>query len=145
MSESLQPHGLYSPWNSPGQNTGVGNHSLLQGIFPEEDRTQVSYIVGVFFISWVTTWGGKIMAMHMKTFFNNAKYSTTSYILRSELVLQVKCAIEFRNRTSGCTSKNVSMNCGKMWHWSGPSVMDRFVVAAVIVAVFHRFNYLEML
>ena len=20
---SLQPHGLYSPWNSPGQNTGV--------------------------------------------------------------------------------------------------------------------------
>ena len=25
MSESLQPHGLYSPWNSPDQNTGVGN------------------------------------------------------------------------------------------------------------------------
>ena len=23
MSDSLQPHGLYSPWNSPGQNTGV--------------------------------------------------------------------------------------------------------------------------
>ena len=22
------------PWNSPGQNTGVGSHSLLQGIFP---------------------------------------------------------------------------------------------------------------
>ena len=28
MSDSLGPHGLYSPWNSPGQNTGVGNHSL---------------------------------------------------------------------------------------------------------------------
>ena len=25
MSDSLQPHGLYSPWNSPGQNTGVGS------------------------------------------------------------------------------------------------------------------------
>ena len=24
VSDSLQPHGLYSPWNSPGQNTGVG-------------------------------------------------------------------------------------------------------------------------
>ena len=34
MSDSLQPHGLYSPWNSPGQNTGVGSLSLLQGIFP---------------------------------------------------------------------------------------------------------------
>ena len=29
----MQPHGLYSPWNSPGQNTGVGSLSLLQGIF----------------------------------------------------------------------------------------------------------------
>ena len=33
MSDSLQPHGLYSPWNSPGQNIGVGSHFLLQGIF----------------------------------------------------------------------------------------------------------------
>ena len=36
ISNSLQPHGLYSPWNSPGQNTGVGNLSLLQGIFPSQ-------------------------------------------------------------------------------------------------------------
>ena len=35
-SDSLQPHGLYSPWNSPGQNTGVHNHSFLQGIFPTQ-------------------------------------------------------------------------------------------------------------
>ena len=28
--------GLYSPWNSPGQNTGVGSLSLLQGIFPTQ-------------------------------------------------------------------------------------------------------------
>ena len=30
VSDSLQPHGLYSPWNSPGQNTGVGSLSLLR-------------------------------------------------------------------------------------------------------------------
>ena len=30
---TLRPHGLYSPWNSPGQNTGVGSLSLLQEIF----------------------------------------------------------------------------------------------------------------
>ena len=34
MSNSLQPQGLYSPWDSPSQNTGVGSLSLLQGIFP---------------------------------------------------------------------------------------------------------------
>ena len=37
MSDSLRPHGLYSPWNSPGQNTGVGSLSLLQGIFPTQE------------------------------------------------------------------------------------------------------------
>ena len=36
LSDSLQPHGLNSPWNSPGQNTGVGTLSLLQGIFPTQ-------------------------------------------------------------------------------------------------------------
>ena len=36
MSNSLRPHRLHSPWNSPGQNTGAGNRSLLQGIFPTQ-------------------------------------------------------------------------------------------------------------
>ena len=36
VSDSLQFHGLYSSWNSPGQNTGVGSLSLLQGIFPTQ-------------------------------------------------------------------------------------------------------------
>ena len=54
MSDSLWPHGLYSPWNSPGQNTGVGHRPLLQGISQSRDRTQVSHIAGRFFTSWVT-------------------------------------------------------------------------------------------
>ena len=36
MSDSLRPHGLYSPWNSPDQNTGIRSLSLLQGIFPTQ-------------------------------------------------------------------------------------------------------------
>ena len=36
VSDSLPPHGLYSPWHSPSQNTGVGSLSLLQGIFPTQ-------------------------------------------------------------------------------------------------------------
>jgi len=44
-----------SPWNSLGQNTGVGSLFLLQGIFPAQglnpglqprDQTQVSRIAG---------------------------------------------------------------------------------------------------
>ena len=38
--DSLQPHGLQSPWNSPDQNTAVGSHSLLQGIFAAQGSNQ---------------------------------------------------------------------------------------------------------
>ena len=46
-----------TPWtvlNSPGQNTGVGSLSLLQGIFQPRDWTQVSCFAGRFFTSWAT-------------------------------------------------------------------------------------------
>ena len=36
MSDSMRPHGLYSPKNSPGQNTAVGSLSLLQGVSPPQ-------------------------------------------------------------------------------------------------------------
>ena len=41
VSDSLWPHGLYlarllCPWGSPGKNTGVCCHALLQGIFPTQ-------------------------------------------------------------------------------------------------------------
>ena len=41
MSDSLRPHGLWPtrflcPWDSPGKNTGVSCHFLLQGIFPNQ-------------------------------------------------------------------------------------------------------------
>ena len=48
MSDSLLPHGLYSPWNSPGQNTGVGSLSLLQGIFPTQGLNP-----GLFLCRWM--------------------------------------------------------------------------------------------
>ena len=36
MTERLNWTGLYSPRNSPGQNTGTDSCSLLQGIFPTQ-------------------------------------------------------------------------------------------------------------
>ena len=41
VSSSLWHHGLYSPWNSLGKNTGVGSLSLLQGIFPTQGLNPV--------------------------------------------------------------------------------------------------------
>ena len=65
MSDSLWPNGLYSPWNSLGQNTRVGSLSRIQGSSKPRDRTLVSHIAGGFFTSWATReaqecWSGKI-------------------------------------------------------------------------------------
>ena len=34
VSDSLRPHALHSPWNSPGKNTGVGKPFPSPGVFP---------------------------------------------------------------------------------------------------------------
>ena len=54
MLYSLWPHGLYSPWNSPGQNAGVGSCSLLQGIFPTQGSNPGLCIARGFFTVWAT-------------------------------------------------------------------------------------------
>ena len=54
MSDSLWPQRLYSPWDSPGQNTGVGCHALLQGIFPTQRSSPCPYVAGRFFTVWAT-------------------------------------------------------------------------------------------
>jgi len=49
LSDSLWPHGLYSPWNSPGQNTGVGLAVPYSGGSSQpRNQTQVSRIAGRF-------------------------------------------------------------------------------------------------
>ena len=42
------PHGLYRPWNSPGQNNGVSSLSLLQGIFPTQGSNP-----GLLYCRWI--------------------------------------------------------------------------------------------
>ena len=54
VSESLQSHGLYWLWNSPGQNTGVGSHSLLPRIFPTQGLNPGLLHFGWILHSWAT-------------------------------------------------------------------------------------------
>ena len=49
---TLQP--LLCPWDSPGKNTGVGRHSLLQGIFPTQGSNQGLLLCRQFFTIWAT-------------------------------------------------------------------------------------------
>ena len=53
VSDSLWPHGQFSPWNSPGQNTGVVAFPFPRG----SSRSRISCIAGGFFTNWATTHG----------------------------------------------------------------------------------------
>ena len=48
-SDSLQPDGLYSPWNSLGHNTEVVAFPFSRGSSQLRGQTQVSHITGKFF------------------------------------------------------------------------------------------------
>ena len=58
VSPSFRPHGLYSAWNSPGQNTGVGSLSLLQGIWPKNSTVECAseQSVSAILYSWRRLW-----------------------------------------------------------------------------------------
>ena len=54
VSDSLGPHGLYSPWHSAGQNTRVDRFPFSRGSSQPRHWTQVSHTAGRFFTNWAT-------------------------------------------------------------------------------------------
>ena len=91
---SLQPHGLYSPWNSPGQNTGVGSLSLFQGIFPTQGSNlgllhcrqilyQLSYKGSPRIVDWVAYPSPADLAIrkaHSRLYFLHIRVSYILYM-----------------------------------------------------------------
>ena len=71
------PPGCSVHWDSPGKNTGVGCHALLQGISQPRDRTQVSCIAGKFFTIWATR---EALRLHERT------HPPSSFILFPRIV-----------------------------------------------------------
>ena len=61
QSHRLQPARPLSSWDSPGKNTGVGCHALLQGIFP--------------------TLGSNPVLLHCRWILNHLSYQEISRIL----------------------------------------------------------------
>ena len=82
-----------SPWNSPGQNTGVGSLSLLQGVFLTQESIQ-----GLLHCRWILyqlsyqgktitltrrTFVGKVMSLH----FNILPRLVITFLPRSKRLL----------------------------------------------------------
>ena len=75
VPNSLQSHVLYSPRNSPGQNTGLGSLSLHQWIFPPRNQTGVICIAGRYFTNW---------AMRVRSTLQNQSVSQFSHSVMSD-------------------------------------------------------------
>ena len=65
MSDSFQPYGLQParllcPWDSPGKNTGVGCHALLQGILDEQCSNSPSPTTCMI-LYWQTPSPGRVL------------------------------------------------------------------------------------
>ena len=111
VSASLQPHGLYSPWNSPGQNIGVGSLSRLQGVFliQESNRgllhcRQILYQLRFPLTKWFLK---QVCNFFLECFFFNLHALNSSYTQAHENVahglgLCLSCSVVYSENVAKC-------------------------------------------
>ena len=90
--------GLYSPWNSPVQNTGVGSLSLLQGSSQPRDRTQVSCIAGRCFTLWNTREAHELVILKLFSMYSRTG-QISKYIMWQASSLLEKGVINMEKET----------------------------------------------
>ena len=93
MSDSLRPHGLPPSWllcpqNSPGKNTGVGCHVLLQGIF---------HMAGRLFTVWIAR-EDLFTMLHVKTWSSEQWQQTPRATEKWGLAQETKKQTDWRNQ-----------------------------------------------
>ena len=86
MYNSLWRHELYSPWDSWGQNTGVGSLFLLQGIFPSQVLSSGLLYDGQILYQWATRealgklfWKFLVVIDRVLSYFWNVFLSCSQY------------------------------------------------------------------
>ena len=95
VSNTLWPHELYSPWNSPGQSTGAGSLSLLHKIFPTPGIEP-----GLLHCRWIlyqlSHWGNHIPNAKVNYDINRAKINGRNIRYSKCLKLYMKWHIIWR-------------------------------------------------
>ena len=127
MSSSLRPHGLYSPWNSSGQNTGVGSLSLLQGIFPTQGSNP-----GLLHCRWILyqlSYQGRVRSNIYGTTSGQADPVTTS-TANSQVGTTVSSRQGFPFATFNyvpCSISKKDITLVFPWHWLATALREHLL------------------
>ena len=101
VSDSLQHHGLYSPWNSSGKKTGMGSLSLLWRIFP----TQGSNPKPISQLKWAFhTHVNICVKLFISLFHGKIKFHLKNYRLEMFVTLAFNqfCFLNLFSNTCSC-------------------------------------------
>ena len=124
----IWPFATHSPWNSPGENTGVGSLSLFQGIFPNQGsnpglphcrwiRYQLSHKGSPRILGWVAypIFRGSSQPRNWTRVSCLAGGFFTNWAIREALIFIVNKSITFPYQALHChflvqTRRNMEMN-----------------------------------
>ena len=125
QSDFLWSHGLYSPWHSPSQNTGVGSLSLLpllQEIFPTQESNpglphcgwtlyQLSHRGSPRILEWVAYpfFSGSSWPRNRTRGFCITSRFFTNWAIREALVFKQSAKIRGLNRAQECQGQERNM------------------------------------
>ena len=93
---------LLCPWDSPGKNTEVGYHALLQGMFPTQGSLMSPALTGRSFIT-STTWEAQ------KHFFI-CSFQNYSSIFCPLKFLKIQFSVQFSSVAQSCLTLCDTMN-----------------------------------
>ena len=84
MSDSVRPH----PWDSPGKDTGVGCHFLLQCI---KVKVKLLSRVPLFRTPWAAAYQAPLsMGFARQEYWSGVSLPSQSYYTTTELVLKIR-------------------------------------------------------
>ena len=104
---NLWPTRLLCPWNSPGQNTGVGSHSLLQGIFQTQESSR-----GLLHCRQILN----CPSHQERPSRERERDSFTHFLIRGHVLILKRTIVKCRDRTACQDCKADYIDCF-FWIW----------------------------
>ena len=103
------PTRLLCPWDSPGKNTGVGRHFLLQGIFLTQNQTCISR-VAYYWVTWESQWKDMVRQYTIKKSFVIISYPRNANLKHEDYhCISVCCCSVAQSCLTFCNPMDCSM------------------------------------